>query len=281
MANKLRGKVAVITGGTRGLGRAIAEAYAREGAAVIVASRSVESVRATVEALRAAGHQADGLPCDVGDAEQVRALAERARAAFNGLDIWVNNAGVSGVYGPTLRTPPARFGQVVQTNIYGTYHGSTVALEHFLEQGRGKLINLVGRGDKGPVPFQSAYASSKAWVRSFTLALAGEYRSSGVGIFAFNPGLVITDLLTEVDVAVGHEASLRPLDTVIALWGEPPEVPARKAVWLASRATDGKTGLAVSVLTRRRLVYGVLRAGYRRLARRPAAAPPVHPRPVA
>jgi glucose 1-dehydrogenase len=281
MTRKLRDRVAVITGGTRGLGRAIAEAYAREGAAVVVASRSAESVRAAVEELGAAGHQADGLPCDVGDLDQVRALAERARGIFGGLDIWVNNAGVSGVYGPTLRTPRERFGQVVQTNIYGTYHGSTVALEHFLAQGRGKLINLVGRGDKGPVPFQSAYASSKAWVRSFTLALAGEYRTSGVGIFAFNPGLVITDLLTEVDVATGYERSLRPLDTVISLWGEPPAVPARKAVWLASRATDGKTGLAVSVLTPGRLAYGVLRAGYRRLARRPDVAPPVRPRPVA
>lgn len=281
MAKKLQDRVAVITGGTRGLGRAIAEAYAREGAAVVVASRSAESVRTAVDELRAAGYQADGMPCDVGDLHQVRALAERARTSFGGLDIWVNNAGISGIYGPTLRTPIERFGQVVQTNIYGTYHGSKVALEHFLAQGRGKLINMVGRGDKVPVPFQSAYASSKAWVRSFTLALAGEYHTSGVGIFTFNPGLVITDMLTEVDVAAGYERSLRPLDLVISLWGEPPEVPARKAVWLASRATDGKTGLSVSMLTPGRLVYGVLRAGYRRLTRRPQAAPPVHPRPVA
>ncbi len=281
MANKLRGKVAVITGGTRGLGRAIAEAYAREGAAVVVGSRSEKAVRAAVDELRAAGHRADGQPCDVGDFEQVRALAERARATFGGFDIWVNNAGLSGVYGPTLSTSRARFDKVVQTNIYGTYNGSRVALEHFLGQGRGKLINVVGRGDTGPVPLQNAYASSKAWVRNFTLALASEYRSSGVGIFAFNPGLVITEMLTEVEVASGYEQRVRPLNTVIALWGEPPQVAARKAVWLASPATDGKTGLAVTVLTPARLAYGVLRAGYRRLARRPRGAPPVQPRPVA
>jgi NAD(P)-dependent dehydrogenase (short-subunit alcohol dehydrogenase family) len=281
MAPLLRGKVAVITGGTRGLGRAIAEAYAQAGAAVVVASRSPDSVAAAVAELRAAGHRAEGTICDVGDINQVRALADVARAAFGGIDIWVNNAGVAGVYGPTLAIPRERFRQVVQTNILGTYHGSTVALEHFCAQGRGKLINLIGRGDRQPVPFQNAYGPSKAWVRSFTLALAAEYRASGVGIFAFNPGLVITDLLTEVDIAPGYETQLRPLDTVIRLWGEPPAGPARKALWLASKATDGRTGLVVTVLTRRRLVAGVLRAGLRILFRRPSLAPPVHPRVVA
>jgi NAD(P)-dependent dehydrogenase (short-subunit alcohol dehydrogenase family) len=233
-----------------------------------------------VAELRAAGHRADGVPCDVADIQQVRALADHARATFGGVDIWVNNAGVAGVYGPTLAIPRARFRQVVETNIMGTYHGSTVAMEHFLARKGGKLINVIGRGDRQPAPFQNAYGPSKAWVRSFTLALAAEYRDSGVGVFAFNPGLVITELLTDVDVAPGFAGQLRPLDTVIRLWGEPPEVPARTALWLASKATDGRTGLAISVLTKRRLVFGVLRAGVRALLRRPAVAPPVRPHVV-
>jgi len=276
MAPRLHKKVAVITGGTRGLGRAIAETYARAGAAVVVASRSAQSVDETVAALRAAGYRAEGIPCDVGDPIQVRALADVARTAFGGIDIWVNNAGLPGVYGPTLAVSRERFVQVVQTNIMGVYHGSMVALEHFCAQGRGKLINVSGRGDTGPVPFQNAYGPSKSWVRTFTLALAAEYRKSGVGIFVFRPGLVITDMLTDVDVVPGSEAGLRGLEVVMRLWGEPPEVPARKALWLASSATDKRTGLVVSVLTRTRLIGGILRAGLRGMLRRPAAIPPVH-----
>lgn len=275
MAPRLHKKVAVITGGTRGLGRAIALAYAKAGAAVVVASRSAESVASTVAALRAAGHRAEGIPCDVSSLGQVRALADVARATFGGIDIWVNNAGVSGIYGPTLAIPPERFRMVVETNIIGTYHGSTVAMEHFCAQNRGKLINVIGKGDRKPAPLQNAYGPSKAWVRTFTLALAAEYRDSGVGVFAFNPGLVITDMLADVDVAPGFEARLRALDTVVSLWGEPPEVAARKALWLASLATDGRTGLSITVLTRARMLSGVLRAGLRGLLRRPPVAPPV------
>ena len=160
MAGLLDGRVAVITGGTRGLGYAIAEAYAAEGAAVVVASRSPGAVARAAERLRSAGRRASGFGCDVSDAAQVRALADHARAAFGGLDIWVNNAGIAGPYGPTLGTPAERFMQVVQTNIVGTYNGSRTAMQHFVAQGRGKLINLVGRGDRKPTPLQNAYAPS-------------------------------------------------------------------------------------------------------------------------
>lgn len=267
----LEGKTAVITGGSRGLGLAIAEAYAREGARVVLAARGQAALDAALERLRAAGYTVSGFACDAGDLEQVRALAQHTLATYGALDIWVNNAGIAGPYGPTADVPVELYERVVRTNILGTYYGSVVALDQFLAQGHGKLINLLGRGDDRPVKFQNAYAPSKAWVMSFTKALAQEYQGSGVGIFAFNPGLVDTELLRQLEAVEGYEKKLNPLRTVIRLWANPPNVPAERALWLASPATDGRTGLVVNVLGLPQIIAGLLRDLGRRIRR---TAPP-------
>jgi len=132
----LENKIAVITGGTRGLGLAIAQAFAREGAAVVVASRSAQSVTQAVESLRAEGAQASGLACDVAELAQVEALAAHAVNTLGRFDIWVNNAGITPAYGPTVHIQPQAFVQATQTNILGTYHGSVVALRHFAQTSR-------------------------------------------------------------------------------------------------------------------------------------------------
>lgn len=267
----LSGKVAVITGSTRGLGLAVAQLYAREGAAVVVSSRTPTAVEQAVAALKASGGIASGQTTDVADLEQVRALGQHAIDTFGRFDIWVNNAALSAPYGPTMSIPPERFVQVTNANVLGAYYGSHVALRHFLLRRAGKLINVVGRGARGPVAFQNAYAASKAWLRNFTLALAEEHKDDHVGIFVFSPGMVITDLLQDVEVVPGYQDKVRRLPTVVRLWGHPPEEPAEKALWLASAATDGKTGLEVNVLGRRQLVGGVLGEAKRRLKR--AAGP--------
>ena len=266
---QLDGKVAVVTGASRGLGLAIVEVFAREGASVVLSARSENALRENVAALTAKGYRVAGFPCDVGKLEQVRALGEFAKQTFDALDIWVNNAGIASIYGPTAANPVDRFEQVVQTNILGTYYGSITALDHFLPQRSGKLINMLGRGDDRPVPFQNAYASSKAWVRSFTLALAQENKDNGVGIYAFNPGLVDTDLLRKIDVIAGYEKGLARFGTVIQMWANPPEVPAERVVWLASSATDGKAGLEVKVLDRVTLLRGIGRLIASKITRRP------------
>ncbi len=277
----LNDQVAVITGGSRGLGLAIAEAYAREGAAVVIASRSQKSVDAAVQAIQAQGRRASGLACDVGDLAQVQALAAHALATFGRLDVWVNNAGLSAPYGPTAHLPSADFQATINTNIVGVYNGSVTALRHFVPQRHGKLINLLGRGDNSPVPLQNAYASSKTWVRSFTSALAKEYANTGVGVYAFNPGLVTTEMLSHVQAVRGYEAKLNPLKIVVGFLGNPPEVPAERALWIASSATDGRTGLSVKVLTPGFLLARGLRAAWRWITRTVEPEMPLHVEAVA
>lgn len=279
--HELDGKVAVITGGTRGLGLGIALAFAQAGAAVIVASRTQNSVDAAVKRITAMGGRADGMALDVSNLAQMEALAEYALAKFGRLDIWVNNAGTAGPYGPTLGNAPEAFTQVVQTNILGVYYGSRTAMQHFMAQHSGKLINILGHGYEGPVPWQNAYASSKAWVRSFTKSLAEETKDSGVGVYAFNPGMVLTDLLTDVEVIEGSEERLKRFPTVVRMWAKPPEIPGQKAVWIASSATDGKTGLLISLFSPWVAMGGALKEGFRSLRRQPANGPEIKIRSIA
>jgi glucose 1-dehydrogenase len=255
----LTGKVAVITGGTRGLGLGIARAYAAGGAAVMVASRSQKSVDEAVKQLQALGAKACGMAMDVADLAQTQALAKFTVNQFGRIDIWVNNAGTAGPYGPTLGFQPEAFYQVVQTNIIGTYNGSRTALNYFLKQKSGKLINMLGAGHEKPLPYQNAYGSSKMWIQAFTLALADECKGQGVDVFAFNPGMVLTELLTDVEVIKGSEDRLKIFPKIVRILAKPVENPAAKALWLASPASDGKNGLLLSNFSPLLFVTGGLR----------------------
>jgi glucose 1-dehydrogenase len=264
----LKDKVAVITGGSRGLGLAIAQTYASAGAKVVIASRTLRTVDLAVDSLQKSGYQAGGFACDVSDMQQVEALAQHAIQTFGKIDIWVNNAGLSAPYGPSVHIPSADFLAVINTNIIGTYNGSVVAMKYFLPQKSGKLINLLGRGDTGSIPLQNAYSSSKVWVRNFTKALASEYKNSGVDIFGFNPGLVKTDMLSNVHAMKGYEEQLNPLRFIAMLWGNEADVPAGKALWLASAAANGKNGSMVTVLTKRMMFSRLIGLPFRKLLNR-------------
>ena len=256
----LEGKVAVITGGTRGFGAALVKAFVDAGARVVFCGRDPAAV-AAAEA-RFTTHPAvppanvGGMVCDVGDLAQVGSLAAFACKRFGTFDIWVNNAGVSGPYGEVETLPPDRFEAVVRTNILGTYHGTIVALRYLLPRAGGKLINVVGFGADGrPAPFQTAYGPTKAWVQSFTRSVAAEHEKSAVGVFVLSPGMMLTALMTSVEsTSPAGEARLRRLPGVLSFLAQPPEVPARRAVWLASAATDGKTGLVSREFGRRKML---------------------------
>jgi len=264
----LQNKVAVITGASRGLGEAIARAYAREGAALVLGARSQAAVEALAADLRAQGGQAAGLACDVTDPDQVEALARLAEQQFGRIDIWVNNAGVSPAYGPTPDVAPKDFLQTCQVNIFGTYHGSMAALRRFRKQGAGKLINMLGAGADRPAPFQNAYGSSKVWIRWFSASLAQELKGSGVEILLLQPGIMFTEMITQVEAVQGYGAKVKVLETVARILGNPPEFAAEKALWLASHATDGRSGLRASAPTPWGMLKGLLRELFLRLTRR-------------
>ena len=268
--NTLKGKVAVVTGASRGLGKAITTLFAREGAQVVLSARSEADIEQNAAALRAEGLEASAFPCDVSDPQQVEGLARFAIEKYGGFDIWVNNAGTAGPYGASLDLSADQFLSVLRTNIFGDYYGSVIAMRHFLPRKSGKLINILGAGSKKPVPNQNAYGSTKAWIRVFTLALASEYKQSGVGVYALQPGLMETELLTEIVTFENHEKRLRGfMPFLIRAGGKKPEVAARKALWLASPATDGKTGLDVRVGSQFSFLIGFLREGLRNLFKLP------------
>ena len=266
----LENKIAIVTGASRGLGKAIAQLFAREGAKVILAARSQTEIERNVNEIQAEGYEAVAFPCDVSDPKQVEALARFAIQKYGHFDIWVNNAGVAGPYGASMDLTPDQFLTVLKTNIFGDYYGSTIAMRHFLGRKSGKLINILGAGSKDPVPNQNAYGSTKSWIRVFTLALAREYKDSGVGVFALQPGLMETELLTDVVTFGNQEQRLRNfMPFLIRAGGKKPEVPARKVLWLASSATDGKTGLNVRVGSSLSFLLGFMREGFRNLLRLP------------
>lgn len=266
----LTGKVAVVTGASRGLGQVVAALFAREGAKVVLAARSTKDIEQNAADLRAEGLEAIAFPCDVSDPQKVEGLARFAIEKYGGFDIWVNNAGSAGPYGATLDLSPDQFLSVLRTNLFGDYYGSVIAMRHFLPRKAGKLINILGAGSTKPAPNQNAYGSTKTWIRVFTLALASEYKDSGVGVFALQPGLMDTDLLTNVVTFAPYEKRMRDfMPFLVRAGGKKPEMAARKALWLASSATDGKSGIDARAGSRISVMFGFMREGLRGLLHLP------------
>lgn len=264
MSPRLDKKIAVVTGSSRGLGYAMAAAFLREGARVVVSSRTQAAVDAAVQTL-GGGDNVLGVTCDVSDYSQVQHLADSAVQRFGKIDMWVNNAAQTAVYGRTVDIPVDEYVRVVQTNTLGTYYGSRVALQHMLPRRDGKLINLSGRGARRPAPFQNAYGPTKAWVMSFTRALAREYAGRGVDIMAFSPGMVLTGLLTDITVTEHDmERRLSRFPRILRMFANPPGAPAGMAVDIAA---NGKNGEVYEFLNRRRKVMGLWSELRRRLSR--------------
>lgn len=193
-AGRLAGKVVVITGSTRGIGRAMAESCADAGATVVVSARTAADVEETVDALRSRGAEASGLACDVARDEDLSALLSHAVDAHGGVDVWVNNAGISLGMRRHVDVSPEEVRRIVAVNLTATMVASRMVVRYFTDRGSGVLVNVSGRGADGrSAAFTAAYAATKAGVMAFTRSLAEEARHDPVAILAFMPGMVDTD----------------------------------------------------------------------------------------
>jgi NAD(P)-dependent dehydrogenase (short-subunit alcohol dehydrogenase family) len=245
-SSQLQGRIAVVTGSTRGIGLIIAKSLASAGANVVICSRSGAILKTiSQQVARETNTQVLGVTCDVSELEQVEALAHRTMERFGKIDIWFNNAAVNRYFGPILEAPVSHWQEVINTNLNGTYYGTMTALKHMLPLNQGKIINLLGAGgsDSPGNSYLAAYTASKAAVRRFTLVVATDYRDTGLSILGMNPGLMATELTTGIkplnDEAVRR---LKILEFGLNWFSSSPEGVARTAVHMASDVTNGKTG---------------------------------------
>ena len=225
MTGTLNGKVVVITGSTRGIGRAMAEAGADAGATVVVSSRTASAVDETVAALNARGARVSGIPCDVAEPAALEALLAHAVAAHGAVDVWVNNAGISLGLRTHVDTTPDEIRSIVDINMVGTMMASRMVLPYFIVRGGGVLINVSGRGGRGDAAaYTAAYAATKAGVMVFTRSLAAEHRSDPVSILVFMPGMVDTDFYgADMAVTPGLEPIVDNIRIVLDAIGTPIE----------------------------------------------------------
>lgn len=235
----LSGKVAVVTGATRGIGRAIAFSLGRTGASVVVSSRKPEAVSATCEAMRADGMRAEGFPANVGRLDEARALIEFATSQLGGVDVLVNNAAVSPVYGPLTSMTEAAFDKIMSVNVKAPWELACRALPSMIERGGGAIINLSSIGGISPEPHVAVYSASKAALISLTKAMAIEWGPHNVRANAICPGLIRTDFSAAMwkSDAVRDQIAHQP----IARLGTPEDV-AGLALFLASDAASYCTG---------------------------------------
>ncbi len=189
----LKGKVAVVTGGTRGIGRGIAEALAREGMNLSISARSRNEIDETVEALLRLGRgRAMGVVCDVRDHSQVKAFFERTVQELGRLDILINNAGI-GKFQSVEEMSPQDFRDIVETNLFGVFYCCHEAIPLMKKNGGGYIINISSLAGTNAHPRMAAYNASKFGLNGFSEALMQEVRHDGIKVSYIMPGSVNTE----------------------------------------------------------------------------------------
>ncbi|NHQ60073.1 SDR family oxidoreductase [Chlorobium sp. BLA1] len=262
-------RVAVITGSTRGIGKAIAHEFVREGAKVVITSASKANIDAAVAEFPK--DSAYGCVCNVVSLSDMEHLLNAAVERFGRVDCFINNAGISDPFGSITDSDPEVWGRVVDTNLKGTYNGTRAAIGYFLRENRkGKVINMAGSGTdrSSNTPWISAYGSTKAAIARFTYAAAEEYRHTGIAVMLLHPGLVRTGMVSAENPTPELLRQLATFKTILDIFAQPPSVAAKLAVKLASAWSDSKTGIYLSALDGRRKKWLLLTYPFRKILHR-------------
>ena len=247
MSGMLERRIALVTGGSTGIGRASCLALAREGARVVVADVNVEAGENTAQCVRACGAEAIFVRADVSVDEQVGAMVRTAVEAFGRLDCAFNNAGIPGAIGAlTHAYPDDAWDRVIGVNLKGVWLCMKHEIPHMLAQGSGVIVNTASIWGLVGAPGAAAYVASKHGVAGLTRAAALEYASRGIRINAVNPGTIRTPILDPFIAALPDFESMMTARHPIGRIGLPEEV-AEAVVWLCSDAASFVVGQNLAV----------------------------------
>ena len=241
----LSGKVALVTGASRGIGEAVAKLYAVFGAEVIISSRNMDNIQPVVDEIIAAGGKAHGIVCHIGDKGAIDGLMADIKARFGRLDILVNNAATNPYYGPVLNTEESAVDKTIDVNIKGYFIISQQAGLLMKESGGGVIINTASVNGVSPGPMQGIYSITKAAIISMTESFAKECARDNIRVNAVLPGLTDTKFASAL---TQNEQMMRAVLPMIPMnrMAQPEEI-APAFLFLASDAAAYITGVSLPV----------------------------------
>lgn len=248
---KLKDKVAVITGGSRGIGRAIAVAFAREGACISIASKTKTTLtEAKIKIEQVSNHKVLAVVADISRFQEARRIVKLTHRTFGKIDILVNNAGILGPVGPFINNDMDEWIRAINVNLMGTARMIRLCLPYMIKQSYGKIINLSGGGAVYPRPNFTAYGVSKAAVVRFTETLASELKDYGIDVNSLAPGGINTRMTRQILNNKNKAGAKEFLSAKKQLseGGADPNTAASLAVFLASSDSNGLTGRLISAI---------------------------------